>query len=320
MSSLPSARLVGRLIDRGTTSTKHDVRWPQGAPLDERGRNLWPVTVVRSPGSTANLGPGFDVTGLALDRYVWCGDEPFERSEQCWDDHVARIAFEAAGGAVGADLWFRFDLPPGRGLGFSAAARAAGAALARLVEGDDATEARRVSYQVGLELEGHGDNSAPSVWGGLHVIADGVPHRVDAAIPGDIVAWVPTTSTPTDESRTQLDALVARTDAVFNIGHFGLVLAACYQGRHDWLIRAVNDRLHQPSRLPLVPETAAKLAEAHRWGAAAWLSGSGPTIIAVAPEGRGSELVEALGEGAQVLAVDHDGSVEVDPLDLGNRS
>ncbi len=274
-------------------------------------RNLWAVTVVRSPGSTANLGPGFDVAGLAVNRYVWCGDEPFDGAEECWDDHVARIAHDAAGGRPDANLWFRFDLPPGRGLGFSAAARAAGATLARLAAGDDTDEARRVAYQVGLELEGHGDNSAPSVWGGLHVIADGIPHRIAAAVPGDLVAWVPSNSTPTDESRTELESRITRTDAVYNLGHFGLVVAACYQDRHDWLVRATADRLHQPHRLASTPRTAEVMAQAHGWGAAAWLSGSGPTVMAVAPAGRGEALIEVLGPNTIRLEVDELGSISV---------
>ncbi len=274
------------------------------------------VTIVRSPGSTANLGPGFDVVGLALNRYVFCADEPFDGAERCWDDHVAKVAFEAAGGQRGQDLWFRFDLPPGRGLGFSAAARAAGATLARLAAGDSAEDARRVAYEVGLELEGHGDNSAPSVWGGLHVITDGVANRLEATLPGEVVAWIPESSTPTDESRTELEARVARTDVVYNLGHFGLLLAACYQQRHDWLVKSTSDRLHQPHRLATAPDAAAAVATAKEFGAAAWLSGSGPTVLAVAPRGTGADLVAVFDQQpgshtAVVLGIDHDGSVGI---------
>lgn len=218
------------------------------------------MTTVISPGSSANLGPGFDVLGVALDRYVWASDEPTcsgRGGESCWDDHIARIAFERAGGK--GDLYFGFDLTPGRGLGFSAAARAAGAVLARVLAGDDPLEARRVAYDVVNELEGHGDNAAPSVFGGTFVIAGDLAHRLSVDPPGNFICWVPESVTPTEESRACLATEVPRADAVFNLGRVGLLVAAFYEQDPTLLRRATEDRLHQPPRLAAQPASAAAL-------------------------------------------------------------
>ena len=99
------------------------------------------VTIVSAPGFSANLGPGFDVLGLAVASYVRAADTPLTEDDQpCASDHIARIAYEMAGGTD--PLFFDFELPPSRGLGFSAAARAAGAVLAFLQRGVHIDEAQ----------------------------------------------------------------------------------------------------------------------------------------------------------------------------------
>ena len=263
---------------------------------------------VRSPGSSANLGPGFDVLGLAVTRYVWAADEG--DGEPCGPDHIARIAYELAGGH--GPIWFDFELEPSRGLGFSAAARAAGAYLAHRQAGLEHDPAQRAAYDVVAEIEGHGDNAAPAAFGGIHVIAGPVQHRIDAVIPGRLLFWVPELQTLTDDSRACLPPTVDRADAVFNLGRVGLLVAALYEGRIDLLAEATRDRLHQPARL-LACRAA---ATAHRTmleagAAAAWLSGSGPTIAAVASEDRVDAIVAALGDTGAVLELplDVDGAV-----------
>lgn len=267
-----------------------------------------PVTTVISPGSSANLGPGFDVLGVALNRHVWASDEPScggRGGERCWDDHVARIAFEQAGGS--GDLYFGFDLIPGRGLGFSAAARAAGAVLARLRAGDDLDAARAAAYEVVNELEGHGDNAAPSVFGGTFVIAGDLAHRLAVDPPGNFLCWVPEAVTPTDESRACLTPEVPRADAVFNLGRVGLLVAAFYEQDPSLLRRATEDRLHQPPRLAAQPASAEALRVGLEAGAhAGWLSGSGPTVALLVPDDRVDDVSSALSGAGQVLRLDVD--------------
>ena len=241
------------------------------------------MTVVRAPGSSANLGSGFDVIGLAVDRYVTVNDHG--DGDVCGPDHIARIAYDAAGGP--GELWFDVgDVPPSRGLGFSAAARAAGAVLARLHAGDDLDAARALAYDVVHDLEGHGDNAAPAVFGGTHLIAGRRNHRLPDRWPGRLLVWVPDTETSTDESRSCLDPEVSREDAVYNLGRFGLLIHAIHSDDLSLLGVATEDRLHQPCRFDAAPHTREAADAAVAAGAtAAWLSGSGPTVaIAVAAE------------------------------------
>ncbi|MGI9598819.1 MAG: homoserine kinase [Acidimicrobiales bacterium] len=266
---------------------------------------------VRAPGSSANLGPGFDVLGLAVDRYVWAMDEGV--GDPCGPDHIARIAYEMAGGRD--PIWFDFELEPSRGLGFSAAARAAGAFLAKLQQGFDPDEAQHEAYQVVAEIEGHGDNAAPSVFGGTYVIAGPVYHRIDAEMPGRLLFWVPELETLTDDSRACLPPSVPRADAVFNLGRIALLMAAMYEQRLDLMAEATRDRLHQPPRLAAC-EIASKAYHGalEAGAAAAWLSGSGPTIAIVAPDDAVPQISAVLGESGKVLAleVDQQGAIPID--------
>ncbi len=265
---------------------------------------------VRAPGSSANIGPGFDVLGLAVARYVWVSDEG--DGEPCGADHIARIAYERAGGT--GPIWFDFELEPSRGLGFSAAARAAGAVIAYLQQGLDVPESQAAAYQVVADIEGHGDNAAPCVFGGAYIIAGDVHHRIQASLPGNLLFWVPELEILTDDSRACLPPLVPRSDAVFNLGRIALLIASMYEGRIDLLTEATRDRLHQPPRLAAC-ELAHKAYEGAlaAGAAAAWLSGSGPTIAVVVADEHVRAVTSVLAESGQVLAlaVDELGAVPV---------
>ncbi len=265
---------------------------------------------VRSPGSSANLGPGFDVLGLAVARYVWAADEG--DGEPCGPDHIARIAYEQAGGS--GPIWFDFELEPSRGLGFSAAARAAGAYLAYRQAGLEPDPAQDAAYEVVADIEGHGDNAAPAVFGGIHVIAGTRRHRLAATVPGRLLFWVPEIETLTDDSRACLPDAVSRADAVFNLGRVGLLVSALYEQRLDLLAEATRDRLHQPARLSACPASSAAYETLLDLGAAAaWLSGSGPTVAAVTTDDRIGPITDALCPSGQVLVLplDEVGAVDV---------
>ncbi len=269
------------------------------------------MTRVQAPGSSANLGPGFDVLGVAVARYVWANDEG--QGDCCGPDHIARIAYEQAGGTE--PLWFDFELEPSRGLGFSAAARAAGAMLAYLQQGHDIPEAQLLAYQVVADIEGHGDNAAPSVFGGTYIIAGDEFHRVQASIPGRLLFWVPDFETLTDDSRACLPPEVPRADAVFNLGRIALLIAALYEQRPDLLAEATQDRLHQPARLAACDMSAKAYRQALEAGAcAAWLSGSGPTVAVVVDDDTLAPVSAVLSESGKVLdlEVDLTGAIPVE--------
>jgi homoserine kinase len=162
--------------------------------------------------------------------------------------------------------------------------RVAGAVLAVATADDpDRWLERRDEVQALVaRLEGHPDNVAASLYGGVVVAAAGRVVRLPVALDPTIVVWVPSSSTSTDESRRTLAAKVTRDDAVFNVGRTALLVAALATGDVESLRDACADRLHQDHRLAAVPRSRAALDAALENGAwAAWLSGSGPTVAAM---------------------------------------
>lgn len=273
---------------------------------------------VRVPGSSANLGAGFDVLGMALGVHadVGCGDPP-DGATTADEHHPATVAFRRAGGE--GPIWSRTAIPMGRGLGYSGAVRVAGAAAALVQRHGAAALAsqdhRRTVLEVAAQLERHVDNAAASLGGGVVVAVDDTVTRVPLAFDPAVVVWIPDrTTTSTDRSRTTLPDTVSRDDAVFNLGRVATFVAACALGDVSRLRTATQDRLHQPVRLAAVPSSAAAMEAGLAAGAwAAWLSGSGPTVAMWCDRGHADELASALpADGhAKVLRIDHAGAVVV---------
>ncbi len=276
--------------------------------------------IVRVPASSANLGPGFDTLGMALSLYAELGaidggDVP-EGARTIDEHHPASVAFRLAGGE--GVLWERSSLPAGRGLGFSGAARVGGAVLARvLVEGrpDVDDDLRAEVLPLVSRLEGHADNAAASLYGGVVATGAGRVVRVPLAVDPAVVVWIPSFVTKTDESRKVLATTVSMDDAVFNVAHVAMLVAALAGGDIDALRDAVADRLHQPARLAAAAPSAVAMKAAEHAGAwCAWLSGSGPTVAALCSVADAEDVVAALpADGhSKVLRIDHEGTaVEV---------
>lgn len=278
---------------------------------------------VRVPASSANLGPGFDVLGMALGVHVEIGTgRGPDDAEPADEHHPATIAFRRLGGA--GDLWVRSSIPMGRGMGFSGAVRVGGAAVAVVqrdgrsaLDGDGRTEVMRVASQ----LEGHGDNAAASLYGGVVVAVGDVVSRVPLAFDPAVVMWIPDSqTTSTDRSRRTLDAHVSRADAVFNLGRVAMFVAACASGDVASLRMATEDRLHQAARLAAVPASGEALVAALDAGAwAAWLSGSGPSVAMMCESARADEVAAALPDSGhtKVVRIDHEGATFVETADIG---
>ncbi|MCB0967134.1 MAG: homoserine kinase [Ilumatobacter sp.] len=272
------------------------------------------VRSVRVPASSANLGAGFDVLGLALTLHAEVGlGEPPTGAHRAEPTHPAAVAFTRAGGT--GDLWVRSPIPMGRGMGFSGAVRVGGCAVAAVQrDGAEALDDPTVLADVcaiATALEGHADNVAPSVYGGIVVCAGDHVQPVPLAVDPAIVVWVPDgVTTSTDRSRASLPPEVTRTDAVFNLGRVATFVAACASGDVAALRLATEDRLHQPTRLAEVPETAAALDAALDLGAwAAWLSGSGPTMAAMCDPADAARIASGLPATGhtKLLAIDRGG-------------
>lgn len=283
---------------------------------------------VIAPASTANLGPGFDTLGLALDLPFELitadslGDDARVRTAESPGDgtnrgardylrveegHPAQVAYHFAGGDPELELLWRSPIPPGRGLGFSGAARVAGAFLAQILRATDTSDpairraAADIAFSVATQLEGHPDNAAASAFGGF-CVADREAVRVE--FPGDladhlaVIAWSPQGGTSTRSARAKLAESVPLVVASRSIAGSSLWVAAVATGRLDLLRAACVDQLHQPQRLASRADSAEVLdwALSERKVIAAWLSGSGPSVAALAYVHDAEELATDLSQ------------------------
>lgn len=260
---------------------------------------------VRVPATSANLGPGFDCLGLALD--LW--NETIFSLEGVGTTVV--VTGEGAGilptdetnliAQSALSVFQRFDyhpspgllircfnqIPLSSGLGSSAAALVTGVLGANALLGNPLSE--REVLEVLTQTEGHGDNVAPAVLGGLVIVSGAGPEvryrKIwDGMIGGNqlqTVVVLPEVSLSTLEARALLPKVVSLPDAVFNIQHTAMVIDAFMTGDLELLGDAMQDRLHQPHRLQKIDGGEAVIQAARQAGAAAAaLSGAGPSIIA----------------------------------------
>lgn len=248
--------------------------------------------VVRVPGSVANLGSGFDVLALAVDLWLEVEAEPAARPELTFIGEAAEVLRSSPNPL--SRLPFRGivrnGIPMGVGLGSSAAARLAAAAL----RGLDAAR----SFQEAGDEEGHPDNVAAAAFGGVRLSAAG--HLLSLPVPdAEVALLVSDRPAPTEEARAALPRTVPLADAVYNAGRVGLLVDALHTGRLVHLRDAMQDRLHQPARRSLYPWTVPAIEAALEVGAyGASISGAGPSVFALAPRGRGAEVAGAMAEAA----------------------
>lgn len=264
---------------------------------------------VRVPGSTSNLGPGFDQLGLALGLFleVTCEDAG---PADAW-----RVELEGADWTAAEDLTARAltaalpnaprhlrlrrcsQIPVARGLGSSGAAVAAGLALADALA--DAPLAPERTRALGCELEGHPDNVMASLLGGLVLSAphDAGVYWQHAPVHADLefaIAW-PEQPMPTAEARAVLPERVPLADAVENARRLPVLLRGLAEGDGERIAFGLRDRWHVDARAAIQPGAAEALNEASAAGAfGATLSGSGSALVAIAPRGRGEVAARAM--------------------------
>lgn len=271
--------------------------------------------IVRVPASSANLGPGFDTLGMALSLHAEVGAGETPAGAQPADEyHPATIAFRRHGGE--GPLWVRSPIPVGRGMGFSGAVRVGGLVAAHAQRHGADNEVLRAALPelllLAAELEGHADNVAASLYGGVVATGGGRAVRVPLSFDPAMVMWVPSFITSTDESRTKLPSTVPMADVVFNLGRTALLVAALAAGDVGALRTATQDHLHQEIRLVAAPPSRAALEAALAAGAwASWLSGSGPTVAAMCAVDEAEELAAAMPAHGhtKILRIDHAGAV-----------
>jgi homoserine kinase len=243
-----------------------------------------------APASTANLGPGFDAAGAALDLWneVVVEDGPFavevegEGAGEVARDasHLALRAFAVFAPVEDRRFSFRNRIPLERGLGSSAAAIALGLVAGAAAAGRDVSPDELLG--AGVQLEGHADNLAAALNGGVCLSwnRNGAPHaaRIADAMPAAAVLVVPSGRTRTGESRDALPASVPHSDATVTAGAAALLGAAVAAGDAELLRVAFADRLHEPYRLASTPLSALAAAPPQR-ALGVTLSGSGPSVV-----------------------------------------
>lgn len=256
----------------------------------------------RAPGSSANLGPGFDALALALDCHVEVTVRPSSRPElSCsgegadlarGEDHLAVRVVRAVAGTDAVAITVASDVPVARGLGSSAALALAAAAAAGAAD----------PLAVALEVEGHPENAAASMLGGLVAAATSGGRVIARRLALDpslaFVVVVPDRELPTASARAALPAEVPLAAAAANLGRMGLLVAGLAHGG-DLVPEAGEDYLHQDRRTPLYPEAPFLLARLRAAGAvvACW-SGAGPTLLAVCRDLGAAGAVREAGEEA----------------------
>jgi homoserine kinase len=302
--------------------------------------------LVKVPATTANLGPGFDTLGLALSVYdelivttrtkpgatvqvegVGAGEVPTDESNLV----VRSIAYTFAAYGIdlpGLDLVARNNIPHGRGMGSSGAAIVSGIMAAKgLLEGIVEIDSQGL-LSLATALEGHPDNVAPALFGGLTIVwtADARPQHKKLMVHRGVspLICVPESTMSTALARSLRPASVPHEDAIFNVSRSALLIAALIQSP-ELLHAATEDKLHQSYRASAMPDTAALIDELRSAGHAAVVSGSGPSILVLCSDPaqrlQAAEIVQqhsAARWQPLMLAVDFKGAtVNLHPAESG---
>ena len=269
------------------------------------------------PATTANLGPGFDSLGLALDinntvavemghsfsiSISGEGAQSLDRSPRNLVYRAMAAVYERVGQPV---PHFRLachnEIPLRRGLGSSAAAAAGGLVAANLLCGQPLPAEELI--RLGTALEGHPDNIAPAILGGCQISVLEGEKVLTAPLPWPpalkAVLFIPDFEMATAQARSILPSQVSRADAIYNISRTALLVAALATGRLEHLRVATQDRLHQPARQALFPAMGLIFEAALAAGAlGAFLSGGGSTILALARDSF-EAIAEAMAQAAR---------------------
>ena len=274
--------------------------------------------VVDVPAPTANLGPGFDCLGAALDlnnrfamRRIEGGGERFELIiEGTEGSHLrggpenlvyraAQRVWKAAGlEPVALEARVRLAVPPARGLGSSATAIVAGLMGANALVGEPLSKEKLL--ELAIDIEGHPDNVVPSLLGGLCMTAKAASQRwrvvrCEWTPSVKAVVAIPSIRLSTSEARRAMPKAIPVGDAVVNLGALTLLLQGLRTGNGDLISDGMHDRLHEPYRWRLIKggdQVKQAAMDAGAWGCA--ISGAGPSVLALCEEDKGPAVSRAM--------------------------
>ena len=273
------------------------------------------AVIVKVPATSANCGPGFDSLGLACTLYNTFTYEVCKDGLELVIDGEGKDLLSADAGnlafaaffkvwtkmtdqEIGLKVHMRNNIPLSRGLGSSSTAIVAGLMAANYMTGSTLTKADLVN--LATEMEGHPDNVAPALLGGFTIsyMEDKTAHSF-SFIPAKklkLVAVVPSMPLSTSKARAAIPTLVPHCDAVFNASRTALLIGALMSGEYSYLPAALEDKLHQPYRAPLIPGMEEAFTAAKAMGAYnAIISGAGSTLMAYVPiTGNTDEIGQAM--------------------------
>jgi homoserine kinase len=241
---------------------------------------------VRVPGSSANLGPGFDAMAAAVSVYLELEVEEADEFSvdtggqelPADESNLCVRGFSDLHDADGHSFRMRSEIPLAAGLGSSAAAIVAG-----LVAADHMYElalGREEIFERAAQIEEHPDNVAASVHGGFVICADGHVTTIEPPAGLEAVAVIPAEQVPTSEARAALPAEVPLADATYNVAHAAVLALGLAQADLGEIARGLQDRLHQPARERLYPRSMELVRRAQELGGlGATISGAGPTVL-----------------------------------------
>jgi homoserine kinase len=254
---------------------------------------------VRAPATTANIGPGFDCVAAALD--LWNELEVEEGDGDLDDSHLGVRAFSRLASPAGRRFRFTDRIPRERGLGSSAAVIALGLVAGARAAGIDPDPERLLAE--GLDLEGHPDNLAAALAGGVTLTWESRIARLADELPAIPIGIVPEATVSTAAARNSLPETVPHADAAFTAGRAALLGVAVSRGSPELFGEALHDRIHEPYRAARAPLLDAVRSDLPEGALGATLSGSGPTVMVWARQ----DAVEAC--EAQLAAAHADASV-----------
>lgn len=273
------------------------------------------------PGSIANLGPGFDVLAVAVQLYLRLNVTVVEGSEnlefnfvnqQLTGENYIERAFRFLARQTGSSfpslkVEVITDIPMRAGLGSSAAATVAGLRLFEALNGPLPSQAM---LNAACYLEGHPDNAAAALLGGLTAscqLPDGSAYAASFPWPQSLafVVLTPEMALATAEARRVLPSHIPRADVIFNLQRLALFLQLLHSGSYGLLKQAMSDRLHQPYRQALVPGLEAALNLEHEDLLGVCLSGAGPSIVAIAEKNH-SAIEGLLGQVYEPIGIPYE--------------
>ncbi|MBU5268655.1 homoserine kinase [Clostridium cochlearium] len=291
---------------------------------------------IKVPGTSANFGPGFDSLGVALNiynkfyveetekgLYIEGCEEKYRNDKNLFYVSMKKVFDKFGYNIKGLKIKIESDIPESRGLGSSASCIVGGVMAANGFIGNKLS--KEEILEISTEIEGHPDNVAPSIFGGMTVVVkdeNKIYHdkiNIDENI--NFYALIPDFVLSTKESREVLPKTIDYKDGVFNVGRVALMIASLVSGNHENLKIAFEDRLHQPYRKTLIENYDNVIKKCKKNGAlGTFLSGAGPTIMALTDKNNEDFMMKINSELSNLnhkwnirkLSVDHKGAIVID--------